>query len=406
MTIQANQGFGVNIFGAAATGGGGGTTGAVVYQGTWNASTNTPTLTSSVGSKGDYYVVSVAGSTNLNGITDWQIGDWAIFNGTVWQKVDNTEAGLIVNTTATTGGAAGQIMFDTGSVLQESSNLVWDNTNKKLTITGATVTTSQPVLDMTQTWDASGTTFTGLKFNATNTASAAASLLMDLQVGGVSQLSISKAGVITVPGNGGIIGSGNIYIGGTSANVFFGVPSGGNSVFNIQSGAINAFSARSTSTIGWTSSSTSANGTPDTALTRRGAANLRLGAADAAAPVAQTLSVQSVVAGTSNTAGANLTITGSQGTGTGAGGDIIFQTADVGASGTAQNTLVTALRIYSNQTVAVGKAYTVATLPAAGTQGRRAWVTDATAPTFLGALIGGGAVVCPVFDNGTAWVAG
>lgn len=52
------------------------------------------------------------------------------------------------------------------------------------------------------------------------------------------------------------------------------------------------------------------------------------------------------------------------------------------------------------------KGYTVATLPAAGTAGRRAHVTDATAPTFLGALTGGGAVVCPVFDNGTAWVSG
>jgi hypothetical protein len=48
--------------------------------------------------------------------------------------------------------------------------------------------------------------------------------------------------------------------------------------------------------------------------------------------------------------------------------------------------------------------YTVATLPAAGTAGRRAYVTDATLPTYLGALVGGGAVVCPVFDNGTAWV--
>jgi len=67
------------------------------YQGTWNASTNTPTLTSSVGTKGYYYVVDVAGSTNLNGITDWQIGDWAIFNGTVWQKVDNTDAVTSVN---------------------------------------------------------------------------------------------------------------------------------------------------------------------------------------------------------------------------------------------------------------------------------------------------------------------
>jgi len=50
--------------------------------------------------------------------------------------------------------------------------------------------------------------------------------------------------------------------------------------------------------------------------------------------------------------------------------------------------------------------YTVATLPTAGTVGRRAHVTDALAPTFLGTLTGGGTIKCPVFDNGTAWVAG
>jgi len=71
--------------------------GALSYQGTWNASTNTPTLTSSTGTKGYYYVVNVAGSTNLNGITDWVIGDWAVFNGSVWQKVDNTDAVTSVN---------------------------------------------------------------------------------------------------------------------------------------------------------------------------------------------------------------------------------------------------------------------------------------------------------------------
>lgn len=49
------------------------------------------------------------------------------------------------------------------------------------------------------------------------------------------------------------------------------------------------------------------------------------------------------------------------------------------------------------------KSYTVATLPA-GTQGDMAYVTDATAPTYLGTLTGGGAVVCPVFYNGSAWV--
>jgi hypothetical protein len=74
-----------------------GLTGGVTYQGTWNAATNTPTLTSSVGTKGYYYVVNVAGSTNLNGITDWKLGDWAIFNGSTWEKVDNTDAVVSVN---------------------------------------------------------------------------------------------------------------------------------------------------------------------------------------------------------------------------------------------------------------------------------------------------------------------
>jgi hypothetical protein len=52
--------------------------------------------------------------------------------------------------------------------------------------------------------------------------------------------------------------------------------------------------------------------------------------------------------------------------------------------------------------------FTVATLPAAGTAGRSAFVTDqlTSCPAVGGALTGGGAVKCPVFDNGTAWVSG
>ena len=72
-------------------------TGGLSYQGSWNASTNTPTLTSSVGTNGYYYIVSVAGSTNLNGVTDWQVGDWAIFNGSTWQKIDQTNLVSSVN---------------------------------------------------------------------------------------------------------------------------------------------------------------------------------------------------------------------------------------------------------------------------------------------------------------------
>lgn len=81
--------------------------GGLSYQGTWNASTNSPSLASGVGTNGYYYIVATAGSTNLDGITDWQIGDWLMFNGTVWQKIDqsnlvtsvNSQTGAVVLTT-------------------------------------------------------------------------------------------------------------------------------------------------------------------------------------------------------------------------------------------------------------------------------------------------------------------
>jgi hypothetical protein len=66
--------------------------GGLNYLGTWDALTNTPTIVSSVGSPGDYYIVSVAGNTSINGISDWQIGDWIIFSTSgVWQKIDNSD---------------------------------------------------------------------------------------------------------------------------------------------------------------------------------------------------------------------------------------------------------------------------------------------------------------------------
>jgi hypothetical protein len=80
------------------------------YQGTWNASTNTPTLTSGVGTNGHYYIVATAGSTNLDGITDWQIGDWLIFNGTNWQKIDQT------NLVTSVAGRTGAVTLSTSDI--------------------------------------------------------------------------------------------------------------------------------------------------------------------------------------------------------------------------------------------------------------------------------------------------
>jgi hypothetical protein len=98
--------------------------GGLSYQGTWNASTNTPTLASSTGTSNYYYVVSVSGSTDLNGITDWVTGDWAIYNGTAWQKIDQTNLVTSVNgntgavvLTASSVGAVGSIASADGSIV-------------------------------------------------------------------------------------------------------------------------------------------------------------------------------------------------------------------------------------------------------------------------------------------------
>lgn len=52
--------------------------------------------------------------------------------------------------------------------------------------------------NLAATWNSAGTTFNAIKMNVTDTASAAASLLLDLQVGGTSQFRVSKGGAISV----------------------------------------------------------------------------------------------------------------------------------------------------------------------------------------------------------------
>lgn len=114
--------------------GGGGANG-LNYKGTWDANLNNPFLASGVGIQGDYYVVSVAGNTTLDGVTSWDVSDWAIFNGTVWQKIDNT---VYVPYSGATGDVdlgeyelkAGQIEFDqspTGTFSVATTR--WNNTD-------------------------------------------------------------------------------------------------------------------------------------------------------------------------------------------------------------------------------------------------------------------------------------
>ena len=95
--------------------------GALNYKGTWNASSNVPPLSSGVGTKGDYYVVSTAGSTNLDGETLWGVGDWAVFNGSIWQKVDGGDTSTVTSLTVT--GLTGYMYANGANVVTGSTTI-------------------------------------------------------------------------------------------------------------------------------------------------------------------------------------------------------------------------------------------------------------------------------------------
>jgi hypothetical protein len=147
-----------------------------------------PGIDGSDGSDGSDGVGVVQGGTTGQALVKASDDDY----DTTWSTVTTTPA-----------GSDTQVQFNDGGAFGGDSGLVFNKTAKSLTLGGATVTASSPVLNLSQTWNSGATTFTGLLFNATDTASAAASLLMDLQVGGVSRSRFTKNGSLdlTLPTN-------------------------------------------------------------------------------------------------------------------------------------------------------------------------------------------------------------
>ena len=120
---------------------------ALVYKGTWNATTNTPTLTSSAGTANTFYIVSVAGTTTLNGTSNWGVGDWAVYNGTVWQRIEGGAVGnftdLSVSGTTTLSG----LTASTALALNASKQIVSvTNTGSGSNVLATSPTLVTPVL--------------------------------------------------------------------------------------------------------------------------------------------------------------------------------------------------------------------------------------------------------------------
>ena len=321
----------------------------------------------------------------------------------------------------TPGGSDTQIQYNSSGTFAGASGLTTNGT--ELTIASGTKTADAPVLNMSQTWNNGAVTFTGLKFNAatgSSAGSAAASLLMDLQLEGTSRLAFSKNSSISHQNSALTFGVTGVQL--TTYADGIGVDTSAN--VRIGSGR----------PLAWSALGGPLNGVIDLFLTRRAAANLRLGAADAAGSAISISSVASnqltlasshgltsgaavIITGTTAPSGTSLNtlyyarsisaavielyltfdaatatsgttgivavttagtsasirlstpfqrlspqdftgtdipgqpllINGSRGTGTGAGGSIIFQVAPAGSSGTAQNALSDALTIDSSR---------------------------------------------------------
>ena len=111
-------------------------TGVLKYKGTWDAAANSPALVSAKGTVGEYYIVSKAGSTNLDGITDWAVGDWAVFSDQAtdaWQKIDNTQVGNV-----TGSGSSGRVAYWNGSTnVTSDAGLTFNGSTNALTVSGA-----------------------------------------------------------------------------------------------------------------------------------------------------------------------------------------------------------------------------------------------------------------------------
>lgn len=208
--------------------------GSLTYQSTWDALNNVPFLQSSVGTKGFYYVVSVAGNTNLNGITNWNVGDWAVFDGNVWEKVDNNNAvtsvngqtgavvlsaanvGATPNTTyvlAGTGLSGGGRL--TGNVTLNNAGVLAFNTRTgNVTLTSSDVTTALGFTPGTGngsvTSVATGTGLTGGPITTSGTISLANTTVT---AGTYGNATIN--GVFTVDAQGRITNASNVTISGT-----------------------------------------------------------------------------------------------------------------------------------------------------------------------------------------------
>lgn len=254
------------------------------------------------------------------------------------------------------------------------------------TITGGVLTASIPVLTATQTWNNAAVTFTAVSVNVTDTASAAASLLLDLQSGGVSQFWVKRLGKIRFLAG---YSTSNVNIGPTDTT---GVTWSGGAAFFVATGtptcAIDGsfISIGAGQGIGWCIGTPDATN-PDALFKRGGIATIQMGS-NAATAVTQTLTAHHGLG--ADKAGADLVLTTGNPTGAGAMGAFKIKTAYPGTTSSTQQTATDRFVIAPAKTLtdAATSLFEV-TLPAGGMCGGAIdWTIEASDGTDMQAYSG------------------
>lgn len=257
-----------------------------------------------------------------------------------------THANISVNPTVNqTGGANGitRGLYINPTLTAAADFRALETTNGKVILTdtfsAVTGSLAGSLLTLNQTWNTTGAP-TAVLLNVTNTASAFASYLMDLQVAGVSKFAFRKDGNFLSSGN--TLGPNGLYVQNSGWVEF----TGRSQVRSSSDGTLLL------------------NNNAQTDFNR-----LQFGGTTSSFPAIKRSSA-----------------------------GLVARLADDSA-----DTTITASNVISTATVRL-KGYTVATLPT-GVVGDLAYVTDALTPAFGVTIVGGGAVVTPVFYDGTTWTA-
>ena len=164
-----------------------GATGGFTFNSVSNAVTTTGNLYSANANLGNIAIANFfqGNGSGLSGINGANVSEVANANYA-------TYAGTVTNSTnANYANYVGNVVNAT------QSNITALGTLTGLNIGSGTLTASTPV-SITQTWNNASAAFTALKTNITDTSSSTGSMLIDLQVAGISKFSVLKSGVTNV----------------------------------------------------------------------------------------------------------------------------------------------------------------------------------------------------------------